>query len=59
MSPQTSVSEKSAVNLFFDRLGNNTKYKYIAFIALSLLTGLGLSLVSVLITSQGLHAALT
>ncbi len=53
------VSEKPALVRVLDAVGLSVRRRYIALAALSLLTGLGLALVSVLITRQGVYASLT
>lgn len=58
MPTDVSTSKKPALSRFFDGIERSVKYQYITSMALSLLTGLGLALVSVLITRQGLHSSL-
>ena len=58
MTAGVSTSKKPALSRFFDGIERSAKYQFIASIVLSLLTGLGLALASILITRQGFHSSL-
>lgn len=59
MPAAAPASEKTALRRFLDGIGLSAGRQCAALAVLSLLTGLGLTLVSVLITKQGLYASLT